>query len=271
MPVAGAANYLIERGTGESPWQIQFAGAGLTAEPRFTDLAKGERGTIRYYRVIAVDAIAQRGGPSLTVRTQPRAPAMPVVSVLAGGGLEIDWAASPEPDVVGYDLYRFDGWERITYGRKPVGLTKLNDAPLAERRFTLKDAAAATGENAGPLFVVRAVNRAGVESGPSPWADTLITEPTGLLAREVDGKVTLTWTANPQKGVRGYNVYRADSGSGDVKTLAKKIAGPVAGTRFVDESKADRRACKYYVTAIDAAGREGRASYGAWFNDDGRN
>lgn len=87
-----------------------------------------------------------------------------------------------------------------------------------------------------------------------------------MLARTAVGKPVVTWKANPENGIAGYNVYRVDDGGGDPRSLAKKVAGPLAETRFVDATRTGRGRCKYSIVPIDAAGREGRASFGAWLD-----
>jgi hypothetical protein len=204
----------------------------------------------------------------MKVCTRPRPPGQPVVSVLDEKRVRIDWPASASADVVGYNVYRFTGWRRSRERVEPTGLKKLTEKPLAKPGMTRE---LAGDDSGGPFFVVRVVNRLGLESGPSAWADTIASEPTGVRARKQAGDVVVTWNANPEQSLAGYNVYRADSGGGNKNRLAKKIAGPIKQTRFVDAGRGDGGPCKYYVTAVDATGREGRASYGAWFNDNGRN
>ena len=68
-------------------------------------------------------------------------------------------------------------------------------------------------------------------------------------------------------------VYSGQAKAGFRRPKATYIlhhAGPVQATRFVDTSKTDRESCRYYITAVDAIGQEGYASYGAWLNDPNR-
>jgi hypothetical protein len=247
-PVQGAARYVVYKGTGEAPWSVSYRKAGEVREPPFVDAGVAPA-AISWYFVRAVDEKGLESPPSLKVRTQARAPREPVVSVLAADQVEISWERSAEPDVAGYNVYR--------------GTTKLNDAPLRETAFLDGFKVPDSGE---PVrYTVRAVNALGVESGPSPWAASVPTEPTGLRARREGTEVVVTWRANPQKKLQGYTLYRLDSAGGKE---VRKIAGPLTATRFVDASKADDAPCKYYLTAVDALGQEGFASYGAWFNDD---
>jgi len=253
--VSEAASYVVYRGKGEVPWKVRFQRAG---ETRTTNLTDGDlaQGTIHYYFVRPVDAKGREGEASLKVRTQPPVPKEPVVSVLAKDQVHSSWQKSPAPDVIGYNLYRSTGTET----------SKLNQELLDGATFTDRFAIPGNSDTS-TRYVVKAANRLGVESGPSPWATTIPTEPRGVQASDEDGRVVVRWQPNPQKNIKGYNVYRVDKGSGDPRKLAIKIAELVQDTQFVDTSKTDQKTCKYYITAVDALGQEGYASYGAWFRD----
>ncbi len=248
QPVSSAARYAVYKGTGETSWSAKYEKAGEAAEARFADAGLA-RGATAWYFVRAVGAGGSEGPPSLKVRTQPRAPREPVVSVLAADRVEIAWERSEEVDVVGYHVYR--------------GEEKLTGAPVQETLHLDLFKVPEEGEPA--RYAVRAVNALGVESGPSPWGATVPGEPTGLRAHREEGRAVLTWRPSAHRKLQGYNVYRLDAPDG--KTT-RKIAGPVPEARFVDASKTDEAPCKYYVAAVDALGREGVASYGAWFRDD---
>ncbi len=268
QPVAGATAYRVWRGTAPLPWQATCEVIAQTAGTSYTDPA-APRGRVSFYYVTPVDAAGRTGPASLKVRTQPRVPAEPVVSALARDRVQIAWAASGEPDVVGYNVYRYAGPGRDRtaprFENADTGV-KLNAAPLAQRtltdRFELPDPT-----KVFVRYVVTAVNRLGVESGPSAWATIIPTEPTGVRVEPTPGGAAVTWRANPQQGIAGYNVYRADDRNAEIRELARKIAGPIAATRYLDAAKTDARPAKYYITAIDALGQEGYASYGAWVND----
>src|SRR5437762_4615239 len=46
-------------------------------------------------------------------------------------------------------------------------------------------------------YIIRAVNKLGVESGPSPYALTIPSEPENFLCREQGDMAELKWDANP--------------------------------------------------------------------------
>src|SRR5207249_1212280 len=59
-------------------------------------------------------------------------------------------------------------------------------------------------------YRIRAVNVLGVESGPSPYFLTVPSAPQWLFAREEGAKCHLKWSANAEKGLKGYRVYRME-------------------------------------------------------------
>jgi hypothetical protein len=108
-------------------------------------------------------------------------------------------------------------------------------------------------------YVVRAVNRHGIESGPSPYALTIPSEPTSVLCHEEGELAELQWEKSPEKGVTGYHVYKLE-GTWNIVRLTKE---PVTKTAFSHE--AGKGPTRYWVVAVDALGQEGQPSSPAWF------
>ena len=94
--------------------------------------------------------------------------------------------------------------------RDIVDLKKLNNAPVAATSFTdgmvqlLKQDPQA-GEYKFHVFayIVHAVNRLGVRSGPSPFGLTIPSGPTGVMNREEGSMANLRWEASPEKASEG--------------------------------------------------------------------
>src|SRR5262249_41324262 len=158
-----------------------------------------------------------------------------VVSVLAKDQIELSWNRHPAPDIAGYNLYRGvvtvrtvkkgepKPWRdndpeydepRVAEGTDITGIEKLNGELLTERSFTDRvdlskpPAESKDYKHAVYAYTVRAVNRLGVESGPSPYALTIPSEPTSVFNREKRNTAELKWAANPEKGIAGYHVYK---------------------------------------------------------------
>src|SRR5262249_42181372 len=247
--------YRVYRAQGEEPWALKFEKIGTAAKASFEDkdLAAGK---VYFYAVRAVGPDGTEGRDSLRARTQPRGLLRPVVSVLAADKVEVSWNAHPAPDVAGYNVYRGTAQVRAVKKGTPApwkdndpeypeplpvevrdltDLQKLNDQPLTATAFTdarvnlaKKDPDAAEYKYQGYAYVVRAVNKLGTESGPSPYALTIPSEPANVLNREKAGTAELKWDAGPEKGIVGYHVYKLE-GTWNVVRLTGE---PVKATTF---------------------------------------
>jgi hypothetical protein len=122
----------------------------------------------------------------------------------------------------------------------------------------------------GAVFAyrIRAVDRSGTPSGPSPAFFTIPTSPQHLFSREDGTTCRLKWSANPEKGIVGYRVYRMD-GRWDRDPVSRLTPDPIAATSFADAS-AGTRSRRYYVVAVDALGQEGFPSSPVWFQREWR-
>jgi hypothetical protein len=209
----------------------------------------------------------------------------PIVSVLATNRIEVNWNAHPAKDIAGYNLYR--GVASVKTVKKgepaawkdndpeyaepmPVKITditnmqKLNSTLLHATSFTdnvdltRKEPEVGEYKFAVHAHIVRAVNKLGVESGPSPYALTIPSEPVNFLCRERGDTAELKWNANPEKGIVGYRIYKL---KGTWEIL------PVTGEPFRETTfthKSGRNAARYWAVAVDALGQEGQPSSPAW-------
>jgi hypothetical protein len=114
-------------------------------------------------------------------------------------------------------------------------------------------------------YRIRAVNALGVESGPSPYFLTIPSAPQWLFSREEGEQCHLKWAANPEKGLRGYRVYRMNGPriNGPGQTVSRLTAEPIPEPRYTDP-KAGKGTQRYYVVAVDALGQEGFPSAPTW-------
>jgi hypothetical protein len=109
-------------------------------------------------------------------------------------------------------------------------------------------------------YIVRAVNKLGVESGPSPYALTLPSEPLNAFCREDGDVAELKWDASREEGIVGYHVYKL-KGTWAIERVTQE---PVIETTFRDE--AGSGVGRYWVVAVDAIGQQGQPSSPVWFN-----
>ncbi|HYH67439.1 MAG TPA: fibronectin type III domain-containing protein [Urbifossiella sp.] len=285
-PVPGAARYEVQRAEVGLPWAAEFRRVAGVPGTTFEDTGL-EAGKVYAYVVKAVAADGTTGPASHRAWARPTVPASPVVSVLAKDRVAVRWDRHPAADVAGYNLYRGvahvrtvaegtpGAWKdndpkydepQVVQVRDLTGLTKLNPALLTAPTFTdAVDLAAPTAAAGGYRFgvyayVVRAVNRLGTESGPSPYALTIPSTPLNILCREQGEVAELKWDAAREAGVTGYHVYKLE-GTWKVVRVTEK---PLAATTLLH--RVGRGTTRFWVVAVDALGQEGEPSSPAWFN-----
>lgn len=251
-----------------------------------TSSSKTNRPEVWTYRYAPADA-GQRVARTARIRTQPRVLLEPVVSVLGKGEVEVAWQKHPVEDVVGYNVYRGiasvrtvskgtpGAWKdndpeydepQVVQVRDIVKIQKLNEQPLEETKLldkvdlTLRLPESEDYKFAVYAYIVRAVNRHGDESGPSPYALTLPAEPRNVLCRESGTTAELKWDASRERAIAGYHVYKL-KGTWEIVRVTEQ---PIRQTTFRHEAGKDKT--RYWVVAVDALGQEGQPSTPAWFN-----
>jgi hypothetical protein len=208
--------------------------------------------------------------------------------VLGPEKIEVRWDKHPAPDVAGYNVYRGvvtmrsvkKGEQKAWRDNDPeyddpvpvelrdiTDLHKLNEKPLTATTFTdmkaplaVKDRDPAAYRYHVYAYIVKAVNKLGTESGPSPYALTVPSAPEHVLCRENGDQAELKWAANPEKGIAGYHVYKLGKGSWEIVRVTKE---PIKGTTFTHA--AGKNTTRYWVVAVDTLGQEGEPSSPVWY------
>ena len=87
--------------------------------------------------------------------------------------------------------------------------------------------------------------------------------PTGLSVSAGDdaGTLDITWTANSEQDLAGYDLYRSDTGAND--TFSKVNTGRIAGTSYTDTGLEDNTTYYYMLKAVDDEGLESEFSHPA--------
>lgn len=278
--------YQVFRAPSAEPWRAEFKQIDTVNKPMFTD-SEVTSGHACFYAVKSVAPDGSSGELSGHARSQPLVPAAPVVSVRAANRVEIKWPAHPAKDVAGHNLYR--GVVSVKTVRKGepgawkdndpeyaeplvvkvtniTDLKRLNAGLLHETTYTdaidltRKGPEAADYKFAVYAYILRAVNQLGVESGPSPYALTIPSEPVNVLCRENRAEAELKWDANPEAGLTGYRVYGL-KGTWQILPLTPQ---PIGELKFVHKTGSD--STRFWVVAVDAIGQEGQPSSPAWAN-----
>jgi fibronectin type 3 domain-containing protein len=134
-PVEGATGYNVYR---RMEGENEFPFNPLNREPlkltQYTDL--GVQNNIKYiYSVRAVKRVVKadiegKGSPGIAVTpvklTPPSAPAG-LLAIPLKEGIELDWTKNPEPDILGYNVYRRRPGEK--------DFKKLNEIPLEKETY----------------------------------------------------------------------------------------------------------------------------------------
>ncbi len=138
---------------------------------------------------------------SLPAFNQPRRPHGMVASVETASRVALHWAASTEPDVVGYNVYRKHGGGSTD---------RINAAPVTGTSFV--DTAAGLDDGVLSSYYVRAVNQAGMESGASPLAYTAPDAPRqfSVCLNSAGDKAIVRWHWPVNRGASGFKVYFND-------------------------------------------------------------
>jgi hypothetical protein len=116
-------------------------------------------------------------------------------------------------------------------------------------------------------YRVRAVNRLGVESGPSPYQMTVPNEVENFYGKEEGKAIHLKWDISPHQGIQGYYVFRLNERyPSDPKTgVVLLTPTPIKETTFTDPDVGGRTR-RYYVVVVDALGQQGLPSHPVWAN-----
>lgn len=160
--------------------------------------------------------------------------------------IQLAWSGSSSDDISHYKIARVN---ELTKDSVIVSENILK----AQLQFTDKDVTCGT-YHYYVIAVDEAQNENPQRSYPVELLDVIPPAAPGGLTLSADiGKVTLTWEANQEADLLGYNVYRTinDKNSEKLILLTKK---PIASTTFTDElSKKTKNNLVYKVLAVDTS------------------
>lgn len=183
--------------------------------------------------------------------TTPPATPVGVNDAPSDGQVQLAWQANTESDLSGYNIYRSlaeDG-----------AYAKQNSLLLTTTTFTQTGLANGTTY----WYKVSSVDASNNESPLSqavsarPLDSTLPAVPLSLIAVSGDAQVQLTWQANAEPDLRGYNVYRSLSENG---VYGKQTSALLSTALFTQTALLYGTTYWYKVSAVDTSDNESALS-----------
>ena len=186
-----------------------------------------------------------------TTDTTPPAAPTGLLAIAGNGLVDLSWLANSESDLAGYNVYR------ATVAGGPY--SKVNSSQVNSNGYV--DASVTNGTTY--FYVVTAVDTSSNESPDSQQVsstpdgsipDTTPPDPPmGLAAAAGDTQVQLTWNANGESDLAGYNVYRATGAGGPYSQANGAL---VTTPSYVDAGLTNGTATFYVITAVDTSSNE---------------
>ncbi|MCX6339568.1 MAG: fibronectin type III domain-containing protein [Candidatus Aureabacteria bacterium] len=227
----------------------------LAETPQNEFIHKGLKDLTTYsYKIKAVDRddlVSDFSQPvSATTKPCPTKPRELSAESGLARSARLTWAANPEGDIDHYVVSRKTGRGGSF---KDVGSSKSNSY-LDER----------LENGARYQYNVRAVDADGLESDASDKTEASTkprpAAPEGVTAEAQNGKIVLTWKANPEPDISGYEIYR--STAWDILGGESRV-GQVTGLRFEDCTAQAKKKYTYRIAAVDGVGLHSEKSKAA--------
>ena len=186
-----------------------------------------------------------------TFDTTPPAAPQSLMATALNGGADLSWLANGESDLAGYNVYR------ATSAGGPY--TKVNGTLVGTNSYT--DVGLTNGTTY--YYVVTAVDTSNNESADSNEASvvpdgslpdtTPPAAPSGVAASAGDGQVGVSWNANGESDLAGYDVYRGTSAGGPYSRLNGAL---LTNTSYTDTAVTNGTTYFYVVVAVDTSNNE---------------
>lgn len=172
-----------------------------------------------------------------------------------GNTLNLSWNPNSEPDLLGYRIYR--AVSAGVYAPPDDAYQRLGSAMVDTTQPSFTDTS--VSRDVYYFYRITAVDQSGNESLPSNPSSTFATDitppakPAGFKVKELDTghDVELSWQANTESDLAGYQLYRATSPAGPFHLI--KILGQ-GETAYQDSELTQGQWYYYYLVAVDEKG-----------------
>jgi hypothetical protein len=211
-----------------------------------------------YYRVTGFESADTETSPTLTVQAATKGKPPVPTGLKAVSGLvkriDLSWIASPAADVEGYNLYR---------SQEKYGTYTLLKRIEGRNNNTYTDGAGLLGgfferleDNRLYYYAVKSFNKVNVESDLSDIIGATTkarpARPSSLKGETLKVKsAPLFWSANPEKDIVAYRVYRSLDPAG-AENFSMIVT--VNKTDYTDSNLKDGQTCRYRIQAEDKDG-----------------
>lgn len=263
----GVASYRIERASASAP--SNWTTRGETSATSFID--GGKPGTDLLdsswylYRITTINQIGVAGEPSAPIKVKTLPPPAPVKAFTAVTNqvrcVPLSWSASPELDVIGYEIERRDAADAAF-----TPIAKISSRTTTNYLDGKRDPGI-LGDAHRYEYRIRAFNRVGSFSDWTPPL-AVTTRPPPPAPESVAGRsglprmVEVFWSPSPDEKVVAYEIQRAEADA-DAFVMAGRVEGrdqafftDRAGGRASEPAGRlkDSTTYRYRVRAINTAG-----------------
>jgi fibronectin type 3 domain-containing protein len=210
--------------------------------------------TVNYYKVVALSKAGEEVASfpylaQLEDSIPPSAPTQLLGQIDSTGSVQLQWAASPEADVLGYRIYRsnFGSSEFTQLTRDPVEATRFTDkinVKTLTKNIYYKLVAVDYRQNPSLFSEVLALDRPDVLPPVSPAFSA---------AKSTKQGIALEWNRSSSKDVAQHLLYRREAGNSNWQLIAYFTDT----TRvYIDKALAADRFYEYTLLAKDQQGLE---------------
>lgn len=212
------------------------------------DLMPGNEYAYRVYPVTTRGTRGEASNAAVVAWEEPPGPPGSVKATESDARVEISWT---KEDGYLYNIYRYDNdmYPIIPLNPRPVPTSLYMDAGLTNGRTYVYEVRKVIQSGEMPR------EGEGVKVSATPGDKTPPGAPMLVRAEKKGNTIVITWEANTETDLAGYNVYRI-MGSQAVKLNSV----PVKENTFIDKNAPDHRFIAYHVTAVDAVGNESQTS-----------